>query len=357
MPIPMQRSEADIGDALAQWIPIVEPDARDVIVRNLSAPLASGFSNETIFADLHWVTKGGARRDESVVVRVKPTGYRVFLESDFDVQRAVMRALHDHGTVPVPLILWSDDDPDVFGAPFFVMRRVEGVPVPDRPPHYEAGWLLAASPPERRVVWESAIGALVSVHRVPLSVVSFVGKPGLGTSGFEQLLEYWRRSFEWAAAGRELRIARAALTWLEGNIPADRATALSWGDSRMGNMLFHQGKVSAVIDWEMVSLGGPLVDLGWWLFFDAYASVSVPRLEGLGSRAETIERWEAGTGVAARDLRWYEIFAAFRFALVLQRMADMTEASPSQPDNKVLRLLAAWLDVAPPQSAAVTRSV
>ena len=69
-----------------------------------------------------------------------------------------------------------------------------------------------------------------------------------------------------------------------------------------------------VMDWELVSLGTPIMDLGWWLFFDDVHSETLPRLQGLGNRQETIERWEQGTGLSADGVEWYEILAAVRLA-------------------------------------------
>ena len=64
-----------------------------------------------------------------------------------------------------------------------------------------------------------------------------------------------------------------------------------------------------VMDWELTSLGTPIMDLGWWLFFDDVHSETFPRLPGLGNRQDTIERWEQGTGLSADGVEWYEILA------------------------------------------------
>ena len=94
---------------------------------------------------------------------------------------------------------------------------------------------------------------------------------------------------------------------------------LSWGDPRLGNVLIDEaGWVTALLDWDRASLGGPLVDLGWWLLFDGLhgEDYGYPRLPGLGGRAETIERWHELTGLRADNLEWYEIIAALRLAIV-----------------------------------------
>ena len=78
------------------------------------------------------------------------------------------------------------------------------------------------------------------------------------------------------------------------------------------------------MDWELVSLGTPIMDLGWWLFFDDVHSETYPRLAGLGDRQETIERWEQGTGLSADGVEWYEILAAVRLATLVIRSMNLS---------------------------------
>ncbi len=155
----------------------------------------------------------------------------------------------------------------------------------------------------------------------------FLDKPELGPTGFDQIFNYWGKSFEWAARGKPQPVAEAAWEWLNANMPTSRPTALSWGDCRIANVLFApDGSVRAVVDWEMLSLGGHEMDLGWWLFLDDFHAFETTRLPGLGTRADTVERWEAGTGEKANDLHWYDVFAGFRFAIVMMRLAQMFES-------------------------------
>ncbi len=356
MPIPTQRDPEQTASAVARWLGGRLEGVSDVTISNISTPSSSGFSNETILLDAAWTDADGRAASDELVVRVKPMGYQVFLESDFERQYQLLTVLDRDTDVPVPPILWFEEDESVLGAPFFVMRRVLGDAAPDAPPYNQEGWLVETPPDERRRMWEGAVDALISVHRVPTDLVSFVGKPELGETGLDQILEYWRRSYEWAARGEDYRIAASTLEWLEANLPSSRPTALSWGDARIGNMLFHDGQVRAVLDWEMLSLGGHEMDLGWWLFLDAFHSFDVARLDGLGSRDETIERWESGTGERAGDLAWYEAFAGFRFAVVLMRIGQMYESfgvsredrGDMERNNPVLHLLARQLDLRPP---------
>ena len=346
MPVPTKRDPEETKRALAAWL-ASRLDDPGVSVTGLSVPSGAGFSNETLIVDA---------AGERLVVRLQPTGFQLFLDADFELQYRLLTTLGASTSVPVPPVLWYEPDPGVLGAPFFVMRHVEGRAVTDSPPYNESGWLYETPPAERERIWRHAVDALIAVHSVPASLVSFLDKPSLGATGFDQALAYWERSFEWAARGKPQPVAEAAWDWLTANLPAERDTALSWGDARMGNMLFRGCEVAAVLDWEMLSLGGPVMDLGWWLFLDDFHAFGVPRLPGLGTRADTIALWEAGTGRRAVDLEWYEIFAGFRFAIVMIRMAQMFQSwgvlPPGRDDmetnNAVLHVLARKLDVPPP---------
>ncbi|MCW2894966.1 MAG: aminoglycoside phosphotransferase [Actinomycetia bacterium] len=352
MPIPSKRDIDQVTRALSAWLANRLDDcAGDVVITGISAPASSGFSNETWIIPASWTDAAGKRLSEEFVVRVEPTEHQVFLEADFGRQHRLISMLDRDTDLPVPPMLWLEEDPGVFGAPFFVMRKVPGAPAPDQPSYNAAGWLADYGPEERHAVWTKAVDMLVRVHQVPVDTVAFLDRPELGATGFDQEFTAARRYYEWAAAGgRTSRIIEATYDWLERNLPQRRPTALSWGDARIGNMLFADGNVRAVLDWEMASLGGHEMDLGWWLFLDRFHNLLAPRLDGLGTAEETIARWEAGTGEQALDLEWYEVFAGFRFAIVMKRIAHLagSDSEDSERNNPVLHMLARQLDLAPP---------
>src|SRR5204862_6991678 len=136
-----------------------------------------------------------------------------------------------------------------------------------------------------------------------------------------QHLQYYAESLEWAEAGNPHPGARAALEWLRANAPTTSADAVTivWGDARLGNQMFQDGRVVAVLDWEMVALGDPRIDLGWWLFCDEVLTRSAgqERLPGFPSQDETVARWEDLTGRSGADLHWFLVFAGLRFTVVM----------------------------------------
>ena len=83
-------------------------------------------------------------------------------------------------------------------------------------------------------------------------------------------LDRYERFLRWAEDDRPHALAREALTWLRTNAPAAPAPgpALVWGDARLSNVVYRDFEVVAVLDWEMATVGDPLLDLGWWIFAD-----------------------------------------------------------------------------------------
>src|SRR5690606_8522169 len=96
------------------------------------------------------------------------------------------------------------------------------------------------------------------------------------------------------------------------------------GDARIGNMIFRDRRCVAVLDWEMATLGPPEMDLGWFLLLDRHHSegIGVPRLAGLPGPAETVARYEERLGRRVAHLAFWELFAAWRFAVILRRVAQ-----------------------------------
>jgi len=315
-----ERDLSALADALSCWL---EPRVGSpVSISGLSHPIGAGISNETIFFDATWAGESGAHTD-SLVLRIHPDKFQIFLEPSFDVQVKVLRALEAGGRVAVPTVRWFEEDSAVLGRPFFVMDRMKGrVPVSN--PNFNAtGWLHDSRPDQQRHLWESAMEQLCRIAEVPVETVPFVDKPHWGRSGLEQQFAYWERSLQWACDGQPPAALSHALERLRGTFPQHEDNSLSWGDARIGNMMFDDNyNVLGVMDWEGVSLGGAVQDLAWWLFVDdVYSRGSgLARLEGLGSREETIYFWENRLQRHADFLLWHEAFAALKTSILSTRI-------------------------------------
>jgi aminoglycoside phosphotransferase (APT) family kinase protein len=221
--------------------------------------------------------------------------------------------------------------------------------------------MTEASPEERAAIWWGGIECLAKIHRLDWKGLGFgfLEQPELGSNGLERQLEYYRRYLKWAARGEPQPTAEAALAWLEKQAPAGEPTVLCWGDARIGNIIFDGTRPAAVLDWEMVTLGSPEQDLAWAIFLDRHHSegIETPRLPGFPSHEETVARYQKWTGHRVKHLRYYQVFAGFRFAVIFIRIAQQIVHYELMPpdagrrfelDNTVTRLLAKDLGLPKP---------
>lgn len=319
MAIPVQRDAAESSRRLAAWLsPRV---GGEVTLGEFRGPGATGFSNETIIVDGTW-SVDGIEHEGSWVVRVAPTGYTLFPDAAFDVQLAALIGLDRLGVVPVPKVLWQEQDPSILGAAFFVMEEVQGVVPSDNPPYHVDGWLHDVSTDVRERIWWGCIDTIAELHRTDPAAV---GLSGL-LDGLAEQLDYYEKFLEQVEEFEQVPVARRALAWLRANVPAPEPSVLCWGDARIGNVMYDEsGNRLAVLDWEMVSLGAPAQDVAWAMFLDRHHSeaMGVPRLEGFPSTEATIARYEEKSGLTLKNLEYYEVFAGFRFSVIMGKLAHI----------------------------------
>lgn len=326
MALPSPRDPEATRAALTGWFS--ERTGAPVEVSAPTGPPATGFSNETILVDV--AVDGGP--PQGLVLRVEPSAHTVFPDDRWDVQRRVLAALGgpERG-LRIPRLRWHEDDPSVLGSPFMVMDRVDGEAPNDNPPYSMEGWLFDASPEVRRAVWERGLDAMAVIHGADWRGADLADLDPCpdGGSRLTARLDEWEAMLRWAAPDERHAVPEAALAWLRTNQPPDvDDPALCWGDSRLANQLFADRDdadsvhVAAVLDWEMVHVGDPIQDLGWFTWLDRAltSGIGVPRLDGLPSAAETAARWEAATGRDATHHGWAEILAGVGFAIVMVRL-------------------------------------
>jgi aminoglycoside phosphotransferase (APT) family kinase protein len=352
-----QRDPAEVADILGRWLATKSPDGAGTEVFDVQAPASTGFSNETILCR----TRSAGGEERRLVVRVAPTKHLLFMDADFSTQYRVMKALADGGSsIPLPRLGFYEEDPQYLGVPFFTMDHVEGKVPPDNIPYTMEGWVIEATPEEQERLWWSGIDALAAVHRTDWRTLGldWLAMPERGKPGIQQQMSYYRDFLDWAAKGLRVPVLESTWQWLVDHQPVeDGEVVLSWGDSRIGNIIWDDFRCAAVLDWEMASLGQPEMDLGWYLYFDRQFTdpLGVPRPVGFPSHEDTIERYADLLGRPMKDLFFYEIFSGFRFAVVMLRLADLlidSEIMPQEADmgtnNLATQLLAVMLELDPP---------
>ncbi len=326
MPVPDQRDPELTRARLQSWLQTRLPAATEVSVGTVRTPVNTGFSAETLMFDARWTEPDGLPRHEQLIAKVAPTGFQIFPEPRFAEQFRLLQILA--GTeIPVPAVHWSEQEPGVLGAPFYVMSRIDGDVPSDMPPYHTGGWLSEVSPAERESIWWSGLEVLATVHSLDVAGLdlAFVDQVHYGPTGLAQRLNYYEHYLRWAYDG-EVPVAETALTWLREHQPPETAEpVLLWGDARIGNIIYARGHVAAVLDWELATLGQPEEDLAWFLYLDRHHSegVNSPRLPGFPDAAHTIERYQQLTGRALGDMDYYEVLSGFKFAVVMARIGQL----------------------------------
>lgn len=301
-----------IGQRIATWLD-ARPGYRGAHLTNVAYIEGSGSSAETVTAEL--LMAGQARRH--VVIRLLSNEMRPYLDTRLERQIRILDWLRKNTDLPVAQILASDLTGAAAGRPFLLMQRIFGQAAADFPGYNKAGFIFDMEEDARRRLWEDALDMMSRIALVDHSTIDFLDYPGTESAELPDVLTHWGNSLEWAREDLPHDFYRDVLRWLRREMPLDPPKGLSWGDARPGNMLFRDGRCVAVLDWEMSSLAGPVLDLAWWLLFDRIQDEDsdAVRLPGLGSRQETIDRWMANTGLPTDDLRWYEILSLFQLSI------------------------------------------
>ncbi|RFU19014.1 phosphotransferase family protein [Geodermatophilus marinus] len=276
--------------------------------------VAAGMSNLT-----YVVTPAGGPAEDAVILRRPPTGAVLATAHDMAREHRVISALVPT-PVPVPRTLHLCEDTAVLGAPFYVMERVVGVHVvSELPPGY------ADEPAQRRAIGEGLVDVLADLHAVDPQEVGLgdFGRPeGFMARQVRRWTKQWDATRDRDRPGMDALAARLAET-----VPQTQRDGIVHGDYRLDNCLLDPGvpgRIRAVLDWEMSTLGDPLADLGLMLVYWPEAGEDLPAtqssvtaLPGFPDRAAVAERYARRTGLDLAELSWYVGFAYFKFAAIV----------------------------------------
>jgi aminoglycoside phosphotransferase (APT) family kinase protein len=286
------------------------------------------------FLDAHGLGRGPlvAQRigdgSSNVTYLVEREGARVVLRrpprpplppSAHDVLREarLLRALQPTA-VRVPAVLATCEDADVLGVPFYVMPVVEGQALTDRLPEPLDG------PAQRARIADELVDALVALHAVDVDAVGLAdfGRPaGYLERQVRRFTGLWEVNRQ-----REVPAVDEVAGLLAAAVPAESAATIVHGDYRLGNVLFAAtapARLTAVLDWELATLGDPLADLGYlaatWSDAGSPGTVlersPVTRAAGFPRSAELVERYAERTGRAVGDLAFYQALALWKAAV------------------------------------------
>lgn len=346
------RDDAVLRQRLQDWLATQLPSGADPQVSEISAPSASGMSSETLLFDASWTGEGGTSESGEFVGRMAPAEHDLptFPSYDMSMQAGVLRLVGEYG-VPVPAVRWLETDPAPLGAPFFVMERLKGRVPGDVPPYLAAGWVFEATDDERRRLQEATIGAIAKIHSVDLekSDTAFLEFDEPGDTPLRRHVANQRTYYEWLVeGGRRSPLIERTFEWLEANWPNETSTVVSWGDSRIGNIMYADDGFEpvAILDWEMAGLGTRELDLGWLCFMHTYffqvllEQAGAPGLPKFLLADDIAESYGKITGHTVEDLRWYLVYGGLRHAIIMSRINERMVhfgqgEAPDDPDDRI----------------------
>jgi aminoglycoside phosphotransferase (APT) family kinase protein len=258
-----------------------------------------------------------------IVLRRPPFGNRVKTAHDMGREYRILSKLS--GVYPAPRPLAYCDDESLMGAPFYLMERIPGVILRQAPP---AG--LTLPPPVTRRLCEAFIDNLARLHQLDFAAIGLadLGRP----AGYvERQVSGWSERYRLARTDDIPEVEQIA-GWLKARLPEESGAALIHNDYKYDNLVLDADdltRIRGVLDWEMSTLGDPLMDLGTALGYwvepgdsDEMKALAFgpTALPGSLTRRELAERYADKTGRAAPDLLFYYCFALFKTAVVVQQI-------------------------------------
>ncbi|MEZ5428196.1 MAG: phosphotransferase family protein [Pyrinomonadaceae bacterium] len=305
----------------------------EYVRRELKEILGDEFDEDSAFeveqfpgghSNLTYLLRFGVRE---FVMRRPPFGPVPPKAHDMAREYRILEAVHPvYSLAPRPFILCEDEG--VIGSTFYVMERRRGIIIRTKePPEIEN------NPEKRASVSRAMIGALADLHAVDIERhdLKRLGKP----EGFVfRQVTGWTRRWQ-GAKTEELPEMERAAGWLEANLPPEcERPTLVHGDFKLDNVMLDRErpeKIVGVFDWEMSAVGDPLIDLGilicYWTHWGRVAELagsasleSVTQREGWLTREEMIAGYARESGRALENFTFYEVFAVFKLAVVIQQI-------------------------------------
>lgn len=306
----------------AEWLQHGYSEGGPCEISHIATFQENGLSNEMLFVEVVWSPNDESR--EQLVIRLPPPPESMlFPEYDLEKQALIQTQLSEHG-VPTAVPLAYEADPKWVGSCFLVMPKIEGRSPPDQPGYAHAGWVKELGPDRRRHVFDGFLTSLAKIHRLDIDRTGFRAIAARAESGASALRTewlWWGRYLDWLAVdGRTDALAevRATLEWCQAHWPRhEPAPSLLWGDPRPGNVLYGEDQsVVALLDFENATLGPAEVDYGWWMASRLYRYArdggSLPELDGLPDRTESLQIFESHLERSLHHVAWHEIFGAAR---------------------------------------------
>lgn len=301
-------SSTAISDSLQNWLKDKLPGRGPFEV----SPLHGGNSNETLML---------SDSEGNFVLRRPPADAIDASAHSMEREYRILKAL-EHADVPTPKPVGVSEDASVDGSPFFVMEAVEGYPLTDELPEGIDPAVVAAG------VGPALMEGLAKLHKVDWKACGLedFGRP----DGFlERQVPRWSKQYNRVKI-RDLPRFDQVGEWLEANRPPAQEPAIMHGDFHLDNTLIvfePDVHVSAIIDWEMSTIGDPLFDVGISLAFwgaDRTDPMAMPKVEGISrlpgnpDRYELADHYAKHSGRSVEHIDWYMAIGFWKLAAIVE---------------------------------------
>ena len=275
----------------------------------------SGYSNLT------YLLKLGKKE---LVLRRPPKGVKIKSGHDMGREFRILSGLNPiYNKVPKPFLFCEDQS--IIGAPFYIMERMNGVIFRGHTPKDQL-----PDSNQMRNLSEALVNTLVEIHSLDYHAAGLenLGRP----DGYiKRQIEGWTKRYINAKTD-ELKSLEKTYTWLNNNIPPEQKSAFIHNDFKYDNLIISQNKdfkIKGILDWEMATLGDPLMDLGttlgYWIQesdpdFLKENNMNITLVKGNLTRSELVEHYAKKSNTKIVDIPFYYVFGLFKIAVIIQQI-------------------------------------
>ncbi len=299
--------------------------------------------------------------DNEYVLRRPPVGANIKGGHDMGREFRVLSSLKGHyDKIPLPVVYC--ESPDVLGAPFYIMTRVSGVIL-----RASMAPTLNLSPERMRQLSEALVDNLVTIHGLDIHATGLIqlGKP----DGYVQRqVEGWHKRYSHADTDQIPAMDQVG-EWLQQNYPSEQPPAFLHNDYKYDNVLLARDQatgepapvITGVLDWEMATVGDPLMDLGATLAYwseatdsPAYRNFNLTWLPGNLTRQDVVTRYAERSGRNLTNILFYYVFGLYKNAVIAQQIYARWKQGHSQ-DARFGHLLPMIIELATKAAGAIER--
>ncbi|MHA7128515.1 phosphotransferase family protein [Algoriphagus namhaensis] len=272
------------------------------------------------FSNLTFLAQSG---NQSFVIRRPPFGEKISKAHDMGREFAVLQALSKAGYQKAPRAVLFCEDESIFGAPFFVMEHVSGLILRNQSPE-----LKNFEPKDFLHLSQASIEAMLELHSLELedSGLLALGKP----EGYvSRQVEGWSKRY-FKAKTNEIPEMEEAISWLDQNQPTQSQVGFIHNDFKYDNIVLKENppyEVKAILDWEMATVGDPLMDLGTTLAYwaqredtDILKMFNLTHLPGNLTRAEVVDYYSQRSSLDLNSLVFYYVFGLIKVGVIAQQI-------------------------------------